>query len=53
MLSGDRESARAIYLTVLALGPREKADIRKDFDTLRRRHFEDLLMKEIGERLGS
>jgi len=51
--SGDREGARALYLAVLASNPNAKGDIRKDFDKLRTRHFDDPLMKEIGERLAS
>jgi tetratricopeptide (TPR) repeat protein len=57
MLSGDREAARAIYVSGLTLGPKEadawKSSILKDFDTLRRRGIEDGLMVEVASRLGS
>lgn len=57
MLNGDREAARAIYVSGLTLGPKEadawKSSILKDFDTLRRRGIEDGLMVEVASRLGS
>jgi hypothetical protein len=57
MLSGDREVARDIYMSGLTLGLKEadewRSSILKDFDALRKRGFEDGLMAEVANRLGS
>jgi hypothetical protein len=56
MFSGEREKAKAIYLTVGSVSPEEatklKEQIRKDFAELKQRGLVDGMMAEISTQLG-